>query len=71
MSNLVDIKNRELKICDKVCVQKDIPSPNGMLYKNSIVKISEHNEKNNTIRVTDRLGKIWWIEPNFVSASYL
>ena len=71
MNKLFDNKNRELKIGDKVRVQKDIPSVDGMLYKNSIVKISEHNQKNNTIRVIESLGKIWWVEPSTVSASYL
>ena len=66
-----DVKGTKLDIGKRVCIQEDIPTVDGMLYKNTIVKISEHNEKNNTIRVTDRLGKIWWIEPNFVSASYL
>ena len=46
-------------------------SVNGVLYKNSIVKISEHNQKNNTIRVIDSLGKIWWVEPSQVSSSFL
>ena len=55
----------------KVCVQIDIPSVNGMLYKNSIVKIDEYNKIKGTIRVTDSLGKIWWISPNHVSISFL
>ena len=42
-----------------------------MLYKNSIVKVDEFNIENKKIRVTDNLGKIWWIEPSFVSASFL
>ena len=71
MNKLFDNKNRELKIGDKVRVQKDIPSVDGMLYKNSIVKISEHNQKNNTIRVIESLGKIWWVEPSQVSSSFL
>ncbi len=68
---LVDYKNRKLIIGERVRIEKDIPSVDGMLYKNSIVKIDEFNEKDNTIRVIDTLGKIWWIDPNNVSASFL
>ena len=42
-----------------------------MLYENTIVKISEYDDTKETIRVTDGLGKIWWIEPSAVSASFL
>ena len=37
---------------------------NGMLHKNSIVKIDEITTSNpvrGSIRVTDSLGKIWWV----------
>ena len=68
---LVDKKNRKLKIGERVRIEKDIPSIDGMLYKNSIVKISEWNEDTEKIRVTDSTGKIWWIEPSHVSASFL
>ena len=40
---LVDHKGRNLKVGERVCVQKDIPSPDGVLYKNSIVKLDEWN----------------------------
>ena len=68
---LVDNRNRTLEIGQKVRIEKDIPSPNGMLYKHSLVKLDEWNEDTKKIRVTDRLGKVWWIEPNHVSASFL
>ena len=71
MTKLVDYKNRKLKVGERVRVEKDIPSVDGMLHKNTIVKIDEHNSIENTIRVTDSLGKIWWIDPNDVSASFL
>ena len=48
MSTLVDCKQRELKVGQKVKIVKNIPSV-----------------------VTDGLGKIWWIEPSAVSASFL
>ena len=69
--SLVDHKGRTLKIGDRVCVQLDIPSENGVLYKNSIVKLDEFNDTTKKIRVVDRTGKVWWIEPTQVSASFL
>ena len=69
--NLVDYKGRTLKIGQRVRVENDIPSENGMLYKHSLVKIDELNESTKKIRVTDNLGKVWWIEPNEVSCSFL
>ena len=68
---LVDHKNRKVEIGDKVRTVKDIPSENGMLYKNMIVKVDEWNDNTKTIRVTDSLGKVWWIEPTQVSCSFL
>lgn len=67
---LVDYKNREIKVGSRVCIQHDIPSVDGMLYKNSIVKVDEFKE-NKGIRVIDNLGKIWWVNPSDVSSSYL
>ena len=55
----------------RVCVQVDIPSENGMLYKNSVVKLDEWNDATKKIRVTDNLGKVWWVEPSQVSSSFL
>ena len=68
---LLDHKNRELSIGQKVRVQQDIPSSEGMLYKDQIVKLDEWNDSTKKIRVTDSLGKVWWIEPNHVSCSFL
>jgi len=53
-----------MKIGDKVKVNKDIPSVNGMLHKDTIVKIDEITDSNpvrGSIRVVDNLGKIWWV----------
>jgi hypothetical protein len=66
---LVDHKDREINVGDKVRVVKDVPSIDGMLYKDRIVKIDEI--KNNKLRVKCSLGKLWWIEPSHVSASFL
>ena len=68
---LVDYKQRKLKIGKRVCVQVNIPSPDGMLYKNTIVKLDEWNENTNKIRVPDKTGKVWWVEPTQVSCSFL
>jgi len=68
---LVDSKNRELEVGQRVRVEVDIPSENGMLYKDSIVKLDEFNYQTKKIRVTDTLGKIWWVEPSQVSSSFL
>ncbi len=68
---LVDNKNRNISIGDRVRIEIDIPSPDGMLYKNQLVKISEWNKNTKKIRVTDSVGKVWWIEPSHVSASFL
>jgi len=71
MATLVDYKQRELKVGQKVKIVKNIPSVDGMLYEDTIVKISEYDENKETIRVTDGLGKIWWVEPSAVSASFI
>ena len=68
---LVDKKGRNLELGSRVRVEKDIPSPDGVLYKNQLVKISEWNEDTKKIRVTDSIGKVWWIESTHVSASFL
>ena len=68
---IVDYRNRELKLGERVRVEVDIPSPEGMLYKNSIVKLDEFNTETKKIRVTDSTGKVWWVEPNQVSCSFL
>ena len=68
---LVDYRNRELEIGQRVRIEEDIPTENGMLYKNSIVKLDEFNDITKKIRVTDKLGKVWWVEPSQVSSSFL
>ena len=64
-------RGRELKIGQRVRIETDIPSENGMLYKDSIVKLDEFNGETNKIRVTDNLGKVWWVETSQVSSSFL
>ena len=64
-----DVRGTKLKISDRVCIQEDIPSVDGMLYKHSIVKVEALEE--NKLRVQDRSGKLWWVGYNQVSASFL
>ena len=54
-----------MNIGDKVKIVRDIPNVNGMLHKDTIVKIDEitldTNPVRGSIRVVDNLGKIWWV----------
>jgi len=68
---LVDYRKRKLEVGNRVKIQDDIPSIDGVLYKNQIVKIDEWNTSTEKIRVTDNTGKVWWIEPSQVSCSFL
>tara|TARA_B100000131_G_C17912339_1_gene530856 strand:+ start:131 stop:421 length:291 start_codon:yes stop_codon:yes gene_type:complete len=68
---LKDYKGRTLRVGQEVRIENDIPSPEGMLYKNSIVKLDEWNDSTKKIRVRDKVGKVWWIEPTQVSCSFL
>ena len=68
---LVDSKNRELSVGQRVRIENDIPSDDGMLYKDSIVKLDEFNNTTKKVRVTDSIGKVWWVEPTQVSCSFL
>ena len=68
---LKDSRGRNLTIGERVRIEEDIPSVDGMLYKDSIVKLDEFNNKTNRIRVTDRVGKVWWLKPSQISGSFL
>ena len=51
-----------MKVNDKVKVNKDIPSINGMLREGTMVRIDHISSKtDNNLRVTDSLGKIWFL----------
>ena len=55
---------KKFKIGNKVKIAKDIPNINGMLYKDSIVKIDEISGGSpfrGSVRVIDSVGKIWWV----------
>ena len=64
-----DIRGFKLELGKRVCIQDDIPSVNGMLYKNTIVKVEALDESK--LQVQDKSGKLWWIGYNQVSASFL
>ena len=64
-----DVKGHVLKISDRVCIQENIATVNGMLYKDTIVKVDSLDESK--LRVQDRSGKLWWVNYSQVSASFL
>jgi hypothetical protein len=66
---MIDYKGRKLNIGERACIQEDIPTIDGMLYKNTIVKVEAH--KNDKIQVQDRSGKLWWVTGNQISCSFL
>lgn len=58
-----------LKIGQKVIIQKDIPSVDGMLYKDTEVTIDEVAFPDKDLRVKDDLGKIWYINLSDIQMS--
>ena len=66
---MTDVRGKILKIGKRVCIQEDIPSVNGMLYKNSIVKVEVLDESK--LQIQDKSGKLWWVQYSQVSASFL
>ena len=64
-----DIKGTMLTIGKRVCIQEDISSVNGMLYKNTICKVEALEDSK--LQIQDRSGKLWWIGYNQVSVSFL
>ena len=64
-----DVKGTKLSVGKRVCIQQDIPSVDGMLYKNTIVKVEALEESK--LQVQDRSGKLWWVKYSQVSASFL
>jgi len=64
-----DIKGTKLSVGKRVCIQEDIPTIDGMLYKHTICKVEALKESK--LRVQDRSGKLWWVQYGQVSASFL
>ena len=50
-----------LKIGQKAVINKNIPSVDGMLYRDTKVTIDEIGFPDKDIRVKDDMGKIWYI----------
>ena len=64
-----DVRGTKLSVGKRVCIQEDIPTIDGMLYENTIVKVDSLEK--GKLRVQDRSGKLWWVAYNQVSASFL
>ena len=64
-----DVRGTKLKVSDRVCIQENIATVDGMLYENTICKVDILEE--GKLRVQDRSGKLWWVTGNQVSASFL
>ena len=64
-----DVRGTKLKISDRVRIEENIPTIDGMLYKDTIVKVDTLDESK--LRVQDRSGKLWWVQYSQVSASFL
>lgn len=54
-----------INIRSKVVINKNIQSSNGMLYKGTKVKVTEHN--NDKIQVSDMAGRLFWIKHTDIS----
>ena len=55
-----------MKIGDKVKINKDMPNIDGMLHKDTVVKVDDIRE-DGILRVVDLIGKIWWVNLSDVS----
>ena len=55
-----------MKIGDKVKINKDMPNVDGMLHKDTVVKVDDIRE-DGILRVVDLIGKIWWVNLSDVS----
>ena len=64
-----DVRGTKLKVSDRVCIQENIATVDGMLYENTICKVDILEE--GKLRVQDRSGKLWWVQYSQVSASFL
>ena len=51
----------DFKIGDKVKITENIYSVEGTLYKGSVVEIEEIGFPDKDLRVTDNVGKIWYL----------
>ena len=49
------------KVGDRIKLVKDIPSVDGMLYKDTEAKIDEITYPEKDLRIIDETGKIWYV----------
>ena len=52
---------QDFKIGDKVKITENIYSVEGTLYKGSVVEIEEMGFPDKDLRVSDNVGKIWYL----------
>tara|TARA_Y100000356_G_C11066940_1_gene186885 strand:+ start:330 stop:521 length:192 start_codon:yes stop_codon:yes gene_type:complete len=52
----------KFKIGDKLKVLRNIPTIDGVLYKDEIVKVDEMTFPDKDMRVIDNLGRQWYID---------
>ena len=55
------------KVGDRLKINRDLPTIDGMLHKGEIVKVDDIGFPDKDMRVKDSLGKIWYI--NFCDVS--
>ena len=51
----------DIKINDKVKILKDIPSVDGMLHNGEMCKVTGIDFPDRDLRVTDSMGRIWYV----------
>ena len=56
-----DVRGTKLKVSDRVRIEEDIPSVDGMLYKDTIVVVKGLGYPDRDIKVVDDLGKIYYL----------
>ena len=64
-----DVRNRLVKEGERVRIEVDLPTVDGMLHKDSIVTIDVIEGKK--ARVKDVMGRIYWVTEQHISASFL
>tara|TARA_B100000287_G_scaffold277114_1_gene261096 strand:+ start:111 stop:305 length:195 start_codon:yes stop_codon:yes gene_type:complete len=52
----------KFKVGDRLQVLRDIPTIDGVLYKDEIIKIEAIGFPDKDMRVIDSLGKIWYLD---------
>jgi hypothetical protein len=68
---MIDYAGRTLHVGQKVRIETNIPTADGMLHANTIVTVDAVGFPDKDLRVIDKLGKIWFVNATDVSASFL